>query len=43
MQDMIIAVWDSETTGGTYSTVRYARQNNKPILQLNPNDFWGVG
>ena len=41
--DMIIAVWDSETTGGTYSTIRYARQNNKPILQLNPNDFWGVG
>lgn len=40
--DMLIAVWDSETIDDVYSTIRYARTNNKPILQLNPKDYWGM-
>ncbi len=38
--DMMIAIWDGQTEGGTQSTVIYARQKNIPVLMINPKEFW---
>lgn len=36
--DYLIAVWDG-TASGTGSTVRYAQENNKSIIIINPNEL----
>ena len=36
--DYLIAVWDG-TASGTGSTVRYARENKKSIIIINPNEL----
>lgn len=37
--DFLIAVWSGKTKGGTYACVKYARQKQKPIYQINPIDM----
>jgi uncharacterized phage-like protein YoqJ len=32
----VIAVWDGRTNGGTFATVKYARAEGLPLLQLDP-------
>lgn len=32
----LVAVWDGRHQGGTYNTVRYARERGVGVLQLNP-------
>lgn len=32
----VIAIWDGRTNGGTYATVKYARAEGLPLLQLDP-------
>jgi uncharacterized phage-like protein YoqJ len=36
--DVVIAVYDGRQRGGTYSTLRYAKQKRKPILWINPEN-----
>ena len=36
--DYLIAVWYG-TASGTGSTVRYAQENNKSIIIINPNEL----
>ena len=35
--DEVLAVWDGGESGGTWSTVKYARSKKKPVHILNPN------
>jgi uncharacterized phage-like protein YoqJ len=32
----VIAVWDGRTNGGTFATVKYARTEGLPLLQIDP-------
>ncbi len=34
--DLVIAVWNGSTEGGTAACVKYAKQKNKSIIQINP-------
>lgn len=34
--DILIACWNEEKHGGTYNCVRYALENNKKVLVINP-------
>ena len=38
--DIMIAIWDGVTTGGTQHTVEYARKVGVPLIILNPIDYW---
>ena len=40
--DYLIAVWDGSSSG-TGATVRYARQNNKPVIYIDPGQLMGNG
>lgn len=37
--DVLIACWSGVKKGGTYNCVKYAIENNKRIIVINPNDF----
>lgn len=37
--DLLIAVWDGDSTGGTSNCVNYAKSIHKEILIINPKDF----
>jgi len=37
--DLVIAVWNGEESGGTYNCIKYARQNNKNIIYINPKQL----
>ena len=37
--DIVIACWNGDCTGGTWNTVRYAMNNNKIIICINPEDL----
>lgn len=32
--DIIVALWDGRKTGGTYSTIQYAKKHSKPVIIL---------
>lgn len=34
--DIVIAIWDGRTSGGTYNTIRYAKSLGKDIIQIHP-------
>lgn len=34
--DILVACYDNRTTGGTYYTVTYAKQQHKPVIILSP-------
>ena len=36
--DVVIALWDGRTTGGTYYTVQEARRQHKPVTVLKPEE-----
>jgi hypothetical protein len=41
LSEFIVAVWDGQSSkglGGTADIVRYAIQNNKPVIHINPID-----
>ncbi len=35
--DIVIAIWDGRTSGGTYNTIKYAKSLEKEIIQINPS------
>lgn len=37
----VIAIWDGRTEGGTYHTVSYAKENNRPIFRIEPHPING--
>jgi uncharacterized phage-like protein YoqJ len=37
--DKVVACWDGQKFGGTYKTILYAKNLNKPILMINPLEF----
>ncbi|MCY9308781.1 SLOG family protein [Bacillus inaquosorum] len=37
--DVLIAVWDGHTTGGTYNCVQYAKKKEVGIVFVNPNEL----
>ena len=37
--DMVIACWNGDCIGGTWNTIRYAMNNNKIIICINPEDL----
>jgi uncharacterized phage-like protein YoqJ len=37
--DKLLAVWNGDTHGGTYQTVKYAKSMRKDIIRINPNDY----
>lgn len=36
--DLLVAVWDG-TPGGTYNCVKYAKEQKKEIIRINPNEI----
>ncbi len=34
--DVVIAIWNGRTSGGTYNTIKYAQSLGKEIIQINP-------
>ena len=34
--DIVVAIWDGRTSGGTYNTIIYAKSLGKDIIQINP-------
>jgi len=34
--DIVVAVWNGTTKGGTAACVRYANRKNKPLIQIDP-------
>ena len=37
--DLVIAVWNGEEKGGTWDTIKYARENNKTIRYIMLNEI----
>lgn len=37
--DVLVAVYDNTPRGGTYKTIEYAKQKNKKIIYIDPNEF----
>lgn len=37
--DLLIAIWDGKPYGGTAHAVNYAKNQNKMIIQIHPNDI----
>jgi len=37
--DQVLAIWDGSESGGTWSTVKYARTKGKPINIVDPVDY----
>ena len=38
--DLIVAIWDGKTTGGTQRTIEYARKVGVPVKIINPAYYW---
>ena len=38
--DLIVAIWDGKTTGGTQYTVEYARKVGVPVKIVDPVYYW---
>ncbi len=34
--EIVIAIWDGRTSGGTYNTIKYAQSLGKEIMRINP-------
>lgn len=37
--DILIAVWNGDTKGGTYNCIKYAQKQNKNIIVIDPNNI----
>ena len=36
--DLLIAIYDNKSQGGTKNCIEYAKSINKPIIYINPNN-----
>lgn len=41
--DMVFAIWNGESKGGTWNTIKYARSKGKPIRYLMLNELNNFG